>query len=64
MKFSESEFAINKDYEKILRNKIVRFRGGNKDPKVDTADVYQQLWSSAEYVFGIAQNEVVLNDLF
>ena len=22
MKFSESEFAINKDYEKILRNKI------------------------------------------
>ena len=63
MKFSESEFAINKDYEKILRNKIVRL-WRKRRLEVDTADVYQQLWSSAEYVFGHSQNEVVLNDLF
>ena len=33
MKFSEGEFAINKDYDKILRNKIARFMEETKTRK-------------------------------
>lgn len=64
MKFSEGEFSINKDYEKILRNKIVRFMEETKTRKsiqltfISSYGLQRNMYSS------IVQNEVVLNDLF
>lgn len=64
MKFSESEFAINKDYEKILRNKIVRFREETKTRKSIQLTFISSYGLQRNMYSGIAQNEVVLNDLF
>ena len=64
MKFSEGEFAINKDYDKILRNKIARFMEETKTRKsiqltfISCYGLQRNMYSS------IAQNEVVLDDLF
>ena len=64
MKFSESEFAINKDYEKILRNKIVRFMEETKTRKSIQLTFISSYGLQRNMYSGIAQNEVVLNDLF
>ena len=64
MKFSESEFAINRDYEKILRNKIVRFMEETKTRKSIQLTFISSYGLQRNMYSGIAQNEVVLNDLF
>ena len=64
MKFSEGEFAINKDYEKILRNKIVRFMEETKTRKSIQLTFISSYGLQRNMYSGIAQNEVVLNDLF
>ena len=64
MKFSESEFAINKDYEKILRNKIVRFMEETKTRKSIQLTFISSYGLQRNMYSGIAQNEVVLNDMF
>lgn len=64
MKFSEGEFSINKDYEKILRNKIVRFMEETKTRKSIQLTFISSYGLLRNMYSGIAQNEVVLNDLF
>lgn len=64
MKFAEGEFDITKDYEKVLRKKIARFMEETKTRKsiqltfVTSYGLHRNMYS------GIAQNEVVLDDLF
>ena len=64
MKFSEGEFEITGDYEKNLRNKINCFLNETKSRKslqltmVTTYGLHKNQYS------GIAQNEVLLSDLF
>ena len=64
MKFSEGEFAINKDYDKILRNKIARFMEETKTRKSIQLTFISSYGLQRNMYSGIAQNEVVLNDLF
>ena len=63
MKFSEGEFAINKDYDKILRNKIARFMEETKTRKSIQLTFISSYGLQRNMYSGIAQNEVVLNDL-
>lgn len=64
MKFSEGEFSINKDYEKILRNKIVRFMEETKTRKSIQLTFISSYGLLRNMYSGIVQNEVMLNDLF
>ena len=64
MKFSEGEFAINKDYDKILRNKIARFMEETKTRKSIQLTFISSHGLQRNMYSGIAQNEVVLDDLF
>lgn len=64
MKFSEGEFSINKDYEKILRNKIVRFMEETKTRKSIQLTFISSYGLQRNMYSGIVQNEVMLNDLF
>ena len=64
MKFSEGEFSINKDYEKILRNKIVRFMEETKTRKSKQLTFISSYGLQRNMYSSIVQNEVVLNDLF
>ena len=65
MKFSESEYEITKDYDLVLRNKIVRFTTETKSRKstqltfITTYGVHRNPYSSQ-----LVQNEVLLDDLF
>ncbi len=65
MKFSESEYEISKDYDLVLRNKIVRFTTETKSRKsiqltfITTYGVHRNPYSSQ-----LVQNEVLLDDLF
>ena len=64
MKFSNSEFVIDKDYDKVLRNKRSAFKTESKTRKtihitmVTTYGVKRNIYS------GNIQSEVTLNDLF
>lgn len=64
MKFSESEFAISKEYDKELRNKISVFKAATKTKKavqlvlVTTYGVKQNMYSN------LVQSQVDLDDLF
>jgi hypothetical protein len=64
MKFSNSEFVIDKDYDKALRNKRSAFKTESKTRKtihitmVTTYGVKRNIYS------GNVQSEVILNDLF
>lgn len=64
MKFSEGEFAIDKDYDLVLRNKVGSFASETGTRKslqvtfVTTYGVKHNMYS------GIVQNEVTLDDLF
>ncbi len=64
MKFSEGEFAIDKDYEKVLRNKIARFMEETKTRKSIQLTFVTSYGLQRNMYSGIAQNEVVLDDLF
>lgn len=65
MKFSESEYEINKDYDVILRNKIVRFTEETKSRKsiqltfITTYGLHRNTYSAQ-----LVQNEVLMEDLF
>lgn len=64
IKFSEAEFVITKAYDKVLRNKIAAFISESKTKKsvqltfITTYGLKKNEYSS------IAQNEVVMEDLF
>lgn len=64
MKFSEGEFAINKDYDKVLRNKIARFIEETKTRKSIQLTFVSSYGLQRNMYSGIVQNEVVLDDLF
>lgn len=64
MKFSEDEYAISKDYDKVLRNKIVRFQEETKSRKSIQLTFVTSYGLKKGMYAGIAQNEVVLDDLF
>ena len=64
MKFSEDEFAISKDYDKVLRNKIVRFQEETKSRKSVQLTLVTSYGIKKGMYAGIVQNEVVLDDLF
>ena len=64
MKFSIKEFAIDKDYEAVLRNKIETFREESKTKKalqltmITTYGVERNMYSNR------VQSEVRLDSLF
>ena len=64
MKFSETPYAITKDYEERLRTKMAVFRQETKATKslaltmVTTYGILPGIHS------GIVQNEVLMDDLF
>jgi len=64
IKYCESEYAIDKDYDKDLRNKIETFRSETKTKKalhlvfITTYGLKHGMYS------GIAQSEVTADDLF
>lgn len=64
MKFSEDEYVISKDYDKMLRNKIVRFQEETKSRKSIQLTFVTSYGLKKGMYAGIAQNEVVLDDLF
>lgn len=64
MKFSEGEFSISKDYDKVLRNKIERFLQETKSRKSVQLTFVTSYGLKKGMYAGVAQNEVVLDDLF
>ena len=64
MKFSEDEFSVSKDYDKVLRNKIVRFQEETKSRKSIQLTFVTSYGVKKGMYAGIVQNEVVLDDLF
>lgn len=64
MKFSEGEFSINKDYDTVLRNKISCFINETKTRKSIQLTFVSSYGLKRNIYSGIAQNEVVLDDLF
>ena len=64
MMFSEGEFAIGKDYERVLRNKIACFIEETKTRKSIQLTFVSSYGLQRNMYSGIAQNEVVLDDLF
>lgn len=64
IKFSEAEFAIDKDYESVLRNKIVRFREETKTRKSIQLTFVTSYGVKKGMYANIVQNEVVLDDFF
>lgn len=64
MKFSEGEFAIGKDYDMVLRNKIARFMEETKNRKSIQLTFVTSYGVKKGMYAGIVQNEVVLDDLF
>ena len=59
-----ASLLLRQDYEKILRNKIVRFREETKTRKSIQLTFISSYGLQRNMYSGIAQNEVVLNDLF
>ena len=64
MKFSEGEFSISKDYDRVLRNKIVRFQEETKSRKSIQLTFVTSYGVKKGVYAGIVQNEVLLDDLF
>jgi len=64
IKFSKTQFAINKGYEENLRNKIAAFQNETKTVKAVHLLMLTTFGLQKNKYFGIAQKEVVLDDLF
>lgn len=64
MKFSETEFAIVKDYDKVLRNKITRFVEETKTRKSVQLTFITTYGLKPNAFAGTVQNDVCLDDLF
>lgn len=64
MKFSESEFTISKDYDAVLHNKVACFISETKTRKSIQLTFVSSYGLKRNTYSGIAQNEVLLDDLF
>lgn len=64
MKFSETEFAIVKDYDKVLRNKITRFVEETKTRKSVQLTFITTYGLKPNTFAGTVQNDACLDDLF
>lgn len=64
VKFSEDEFAISKDYDKVLRNKIARFREETRSRKSIQLTFVTSYGVKNNTYSGIVQNVVTMDDLF
>jgi Mg2+ and Co2+ transporter CorA len=64
IKFSQTQFAIDKDYEENLRNKIATFKTETKNRKAVHLLMLTTFGLQKNKYFSIAQREVVLDDLF
>lgn len=64
IKFSETQFAIDKTYEENLRNKIAAFKTETKTRKAVHLLLFTTFGLQKNKYFSIAQKEVVLDDLF
>ena len=64
IKFSKTQFAIDKDYEEILRNKIAAFQTETKTNKAIHLLMLTTFGLQKNKYFSIAQKEVILDDLF
>ena len=64
IKFSQTQFAIDKGYEENLRNKIATFKAETKTRKAVHLLMITTFGLQKNKYFSIAQREVVLNDLF
>ena len=64
IKFSQTQFTINKDYEENLRNKIAAFQTETKTRKAIHLLMLTTFGLQKNKYFSIAQKEVVLDDLF
>ena len=64
IKFSNTQFAIDKDYEENLRNKIAAFQNETKTKKAVHLLMLTTFGLQKNKYFSIAQKEIVLDDLF
>ena len=64
MKFSETPYAITKDYEERLRTKMAVFRQETKATKSLALTMVTTFGIQPGIHSGIVQNEVLMNDLF
>jgi len=64
IKFSRTQFAIDKDYEENLRNKIAAFQNETKTKKAVHLLMLTTFGLQKNKYFSIAQKEIVLDDLF
>ncbi|MDR2586048.1 MAG: ATP-binding protein [Prevotellaceae bacterium] len=64
IKFCRTQYAIDKDYEEKLRNKIAAFQTETKTKKAIHLLMLTTFGLQKNKYFGIAQKEVVLDDLF
>jgi len=64
IKFSKTQFAIDKSYEENLRNKIAAFHDEIKTRKAVHLLMLTTFGLQKNSYFSIAQKEIILNDLF
>ena len=64
IKFSQTQFAIDQEYEENLRNKMAAFKAETKTRKAVHLLMLTTFGLSKNKYFSIAQKEVVLDDLF
>ena len=64
IKFSKTQFIIDKDYEENLRNKIATFQSETKTKKAVHLLMLTTFGLKKNKYFSIAQKEVLLDDLF
>lgn len=64
MKFSNTQYAITKDYEENLRNKMAVYRAETKTNKALHLTLLTTLGIAKNKYAEIVQKELLLNDLF
>ena len=64
MKFSMSEFIVDKDYDRKLRNKIEAFRRNTNTKKNLQCTMITTYGVTKNTYSGLIQSQVVLDDLF
>ena len=64
MKYSDNEFVITKEYDKVLRNKRSAFREETKTRKTLHTTLITTYGVKHNEYWGNVQSEVMLEDLF
>ena len=64
MKFSLSEYTIDKDYDETLRKRIETFRKNTKTKKAVQIVFVTTYGVESNHYSGIVQKQVTLDDLF